>query len=338
MSARPTRSKGHSMRERSQDTYYDLPVIHRAHWKWSIIFYFFIGGIAGAAYVIASVANIVGGREGKKVARTGYYLSFAALIPSPILLIIDLGRPDRFYHMLRILKLRSPMSLGVWTLVVFSLFSTLSALIQASYDRLLPAPDPVQKVVSGLPCRTVGALGTLPAAMLSGYTGVLLAATAVPLWTRHHLAMGPLFLASAMSNAAAAITFILALRPGTSDRTLENTERLETISLAAELGLLSLTRARSGPVIDRPLREGHTGMLMRYGFGVAGVALPLVAQIRSGWLGKHPPRGVTAGVSALVLAGGFIFRYVMVVAGGESADDPRATFELAKNRDRQLPR
>lgn len=326
------------MPQRSQDTYYGLPVIHRPHWKWSIIFYFFIGGIAGAAYVIASIANIVGGREGKKLARTGYYLSFAAMIPSPILLIIDLGRPERFYHMLRILKLRSPMSLGVWTLMLFSLFSTLSALIQASRDRVLPAPRPLQNLLAGLPCRTVGVLGTFPAAMLGGYTGVLLAVTAVPLWTRNHLAMGPLFLASAMSNAAAAITFILALRPGTRDTTIENLERLETISLATEVGLLSLMRARSGPIIARPLREGQTGRLLRYGFGVAGVALPLVTQIRSGWLGKHPPRAVTAGISVLVLAGGFIFRYVMVIAGGESADDPQATFELAGNRNRHQVR
>ena len=334
MAANVTQSQGnghrHPTSEHEAESYYDLPVIHRPHWKWSIILYFFVGGIAGAAYIIATVANIFGGREGKRITRAGYYVSFAAMIPSPLLLIYDLGRPDRFHHMLRVVKLRSPMSLGVWTLLGFSLFSTLSALIQASRDNILRSPQSLQRVLVSLPCRLTGALGSVPAAILSGYTGVLLAVTAVPLWTKSHLTMGPLFLASAMSNAAAAITLVLALSRGTKDTTLENLERLDSIALATEVGLLALMRSRLGPTIDRPLSEGHTGKLLRYGFKGLGVALPALVQIRSGWLGKHPPRGVTAATSAFVLVGGFILRYVIVIAGRQSADDPQATFEMTK--------
>lgn len=318
------------MSDQPRESYYNLPAIHRAHWKWLIIFYFFAGGIAGAAYMITTVANIFGGKEGKKIARTGYYVSFAAMIPSPILLILDLKSPERFHHMLRVIKLRSPMSLGVWTLIAFSFFSTLSALIQASRDNILPIPRTLQRDLASLPCRATGALGSVPAMILSGYTGVLLAVTAVPLWTKNHLAMGPLFLASAMSNAVAAITLVLSLRRDTKDKTLENLERLDTISLLAEIGLLSLMRARFGSTIDRPLSEGHTGKLLKFGFEGIGVAIPVLAQLRSGWQGKHPPRLVTAAVASLVLVGGLIFRYVIVVAGNQSADDPQATFELAK--------
>lgn len=310
--------------------YYGQPVIHRPHWKWMIIFYFFLGGIAGAAHVVATVARLFGGTEGKQIARVGYYLSFAALIPSPILLILDLKKPERFFHMLRVVKLRSPMSLGVWGLIAFSLFSTLSVLIQAAHDNLIRRPKALQDALCRLPAGAIGMVGSLPAFVLSGYTGVLLAVTAVPLWTKNHLSMGPLFLASAMSNATAAITLVLALRRDTKDRTLENLERLDSISLLAELGLLAWLRSSVGATIDRPLHEGTTGKLLHYGFKGTGVTLPLVLQIRSGWQGKHPPRAVTALTSALVLIGGFIFRYVIVMAGNQSADDPQATFEMTK--------
>src|SRR5687768_12665967 len=130
------RRGGRSVSDTLRGSYYGVPPVHKAHWKWLVIVYFFLGGISSASYVIASIAELVGGAEARRVTRVGRYLSLAALIPSPILLILDLGRPERFLYMLRIVKLRSPMSVGTWGLTIFGGFCTLSALIQAAQDGL----------------------------------------------------------------------------------------------------------------------------------------------------------------------------------------------------------
>jgi hypothetical protein len=109
-------------KELQEPSYYDYPVLQRAVWHWAIIWYFFFGGLAAGCYVIASIAALFGSREDRVVTRTGYYLSLVALLPCPPLLIIDLGKPERFLHMLRVFKVKSPMSMGTWGVVSFSLF------------------------------------------------------------------------------------------------------------------------------------------------------------------------------------------------------------------------
>src|ERR1700694_1711297 len=123
--------------EQEQPSYYDYPVLKQPLWRWEIILYFFFGGLAAGSYVIASIASLFGSQEDRAVARTGYYLSLLALLPCPPLLIKDLGRPERFLNMLRIFKVKSPMSMGVWALLSFSLFSGITAMIQAARDGIL---------------------------------------------------------------------------------------------------------------------------------------------------------------------------------------------------------
>lgn len=310
--------------------YYGLPVIHKPHWKWLIVFYFFLGGISGASYAIASIAKLLGGEENGRISRAGYYISLAALIPSPVLLILDLGRPERFHYMLRILKVRSPMSVGSWLLMLFSGFCGLSALVQAANDGLLGRGNVLARGVRALPARGIGALGILPGFLLSGYTGVLVAITAVPLWTKNHLLMGPLFLASGVSNATAAILLALTFVKGTRNRTLHRLERLDAVAIVAELVLLLLHRARLGPVLARPMVRGRVGRVYRAGVLGAGLAAPLALIAQSVALGVPASRRVVRLASVLVLIGGFCFRYVMVIAGRDSADDPEATFEQTR--------
>lgn len=308
--------------------YYGLPAIHRPHWKWLVITYFFLGGIAGASYLLASLADLAGGRANARIVRAGRYLSFAALVPCPLLLIFDLGRPERFLHMLRVVKLRSPMSLGTWGLLLFSGFSTLSVLGQAARDGLLPA-HPFTRVLGALPARALGLVGTLPAFFVGGYTGVLLAATAVPLWTKNYLLMGPLFLASALSSATAALTTVLALLPGTPRAALERLARVERLTLGGELVLLLAARLVAGRVIARPLVHGHTGRVLRGVVG-GGVVLPLALHALARTRDGLPAQALTLAGSLLALLGGFGLRYVVVMAGHASADDPAATFALTR--------
>ncbi len=324
------RRGGRSVSDESSASYYNVPVIHKPHWKWLIIWYFFLGGISSASYVIAAIADIFGGREGDRIKRVGRYLSLAALIPSPLLLILDLGRPERFYLMLRIIKLRSPMSVGTWGLTIFGLFSALSGVIQAAHDGLFGWFKPLNRVLLALPSTTINGLGAVFGFFVGGYTGVLLGITAVPLWAKNALLLGPLFLSSALSSGAAAITLVLSLVRGTNHRAIARLERLDTVTLLAELGLILLAQANAGPVISRPIREGWLGNVFRWGVLGTGIIAPLTMQIRAILARKQPSRHAAMLSSALTLIGGFLLRYVMVTAGRVSADDPQSTFEFAR--------
>jgi formate-dependent nitrite reductase membrane component NrfD len=316
--------------------YYGVPPLHKPHWKWLIVFYFFFGGIAGAAYAVAAIADAVGAAEDRAIGRAGRYLSLAALLPSPILLILDLGRPERFYLMLRVVKLRSPMSVGTWGLIAFSAFCSLSAAVQAASDRRL-GDGALARRLGRFPAGPIGIVGTPAALFVAGYTGVLLAATAVPLWTKRAVLMGPLFLASALSNAVAGITLILAVTPRSLRSTLRRLTRLQTLALIAESAIFATWSEGLG-ITARPLTEGATGRLVRRGVTGVGVTAPLVIQAVGSVLPDRLARRLTVAASLLVLAGGLALRYAVVVAGGDSADDPASTFDLAGGDDGRVSR
>jgi formate-dependent nitrite reductase membrane component NrfD len=296
------------------------------HWGWHVVVYFFLGGIAGASYLIAAISALVGPKEDNAIVRTGRFLSFAALLPCPLLLILDLGRPERFLHMLRVVKLRSPMSVGIWAVVIFSAFSSLSAAYQAAHDGLL-GRNPLARLLRRLPVRAIGAAGIGPAFLMSGYTGVLLGATAVPLWAKNALLMGPLFLASALSSSASAIALLLN-RERASATTMQRVETVERIAIAAEIGLLASSRLHLGETA-KPLEKGKPGAAMRFGVIGAGLVAPMAIQAVN--RRRHGRTLITA-ASLLTIAGGLALRYAIVAGGHASADDPQATFEFTRKR------
>ncbi len=116
-------------------------------------------------------------------------VALGALLPSPPLLIMDLGRPERFYNMLRIFKPRSPMSMGSWCLSLFG--GLLSAAIVADV------------LGHRKTARALGAGTAVAGSYLGSYTGVLLASTAVPVWARSRLFLGPIFISTATLTGAA---------------------------------------------------------------------------------------------------------------------------------------
>src|ERR671920_1744733 len=116
--------------------YYGIPPIKRAHWTWQIPIYFWLGGLGAGVQLFATVAQLLGHRD-EALTRVSRYTVLFTMLVSPVLLIWDLGRPERFYNMLRILKLRSPMSLGSWALSVFGSLGGLIATSQAAHDGLL---------------------------------------------------------------------------------------------------------------------------------------------------------------------------------------------------------
>src|SRR3712207_1884287 len=108
-------------------------IVGDPHWYWYIVFYFFFGGIAAGVAFVGALAALFGGERMRPVVR------LAALIPLPlallctVLLIIDLGRPERFLHMViqsetwrPMFKYWSPMSYGSWILSIFSALAFLN--------------------------------------------------------------------------------------------------------------------------------------------------------------------------------------------------------------------
>jgi len=100
------------------ETYYGQPVLKPSHYGQLIASYLFIGGIAGASQIIATIADWTGDRRNRFIARAGRYLSLGGMIVAPLFLIADLHTPERWYNMLRIFRRTSPMSTGSWTLTV----------------------------------------------------------------------------------------------------------------------------------------------------------------------------------------------------------------------------
>jgi len=99
----------------TMSSYYGRPIVKEPVWKPEIPAYLFTGGVAGASSVLHGIARLTGNHE---LAKTSLYVGAAADLASPLLLISDLGRPERFLNMLRVFKVTSPMSVGSWVLVV----------------------------------------------------------------------------------------------------------------------------------------------------------------------------------------------------------------------------
>ncbi|WP_069801910.1 NrfD/PsrC family molybdoenzyme membrane anchor subunit [Thermogemmatispora onikobensis] len=333
-------------REQQEPTYYDYPALKEPVWRWEIVWYFFLGGLAAGCYFIASLAALFGGPEDRATRRTGYYLSLLALLPCPLLLIKDLGRPERFLNMLRMFKVRSPMSMGVWCLVSFSFFSGLSALIQAARDQWLGRWWGA-RWLARLPQRLLALPGMALALFLGGYTGVLLATTSIPLWSRSKM-LGAVFISSAISTSSALITFVLRLSAAPA-AALHKLERLEWGALLSEqLALFAFLRG-SGRAARALVGSGpaeHGPRFWRL-VAIGGLLLPWLLQT---WLlltrrahgeaatdrmaSKRPERKRVSlsglWLSLLVLIGGYFLRRTIIEAGHSSSRDARTTLWHAR--------
>ena len=303
-------SRGDGLPAHASATYYERPLLKKPHWEWEVVTYLFLGGIMGGSGILAFLADDRPEREAD-LARSARYVSMALAATCPAVLIKHLGRPERFLNMLRIVKFKSVMSMGVWGLVTFSAPVTLAAAGQLSRDGALPAW--IGKLEPrGLTKLLMGVMG----GFMAGYTGVLISATAIPLWGTGKRYIPALSVCSGFAGACALNAAILAIS-GT-DRTRHKLERLELIASTAEFVLLEMFRRQAGE-IGAPMFAGERGRKLRNYTQLTGILAPAV-------LGLLPFGGRAKPLltSALTLAGGYVLRETFIEAGKASADDPRA--------------
>jgi len=276
--------------------YYGLPTLKAPVWTWEIPAYFFVGGAAGAAAVIASTARLAGGRP--DLVRDARWIAAIGGAISPPLLVADLGRPERFLNMLRVFKLQSPMSVGAWTLVAFS-----NASAAATFC------DLVDRASRGrIPVRIIGnAAESLAAAtglVLSTYTGVLIGATAIPAWSEN-VAILPIHFAASGVGAAVSLLELMGHRDGALNALGAGAALVETL-VGGQIEL------RSSEALV-PLKHDASGTITRLG-GVLSGPLPLALRLLGGR--SHNIRTLAA---AATIAGSIMTRVGWIAAGRESA-------------------
>lgn len=310
------------------ENYYQVPPIKKGPYRWAIIFYFFLGGIASAAQFIATIADLFGREHDEKIVRAGRYFALAGALISPVLLIADLHKKERWYNMLRIYRSTSAMSVGAWALSVFGAFSGLTAAGQFLAD--------LGGAGHGIG-RGVARLAQVPAALAGGvvalYTGTLMAATAAPVNASAFPFLSSLFASSAASTAAAALS-VAAEAMGAPESSKRKLNLFALISGAVELVFALLVERewrREGA--DTPLRETALGPAYRIGVLGLGVGEPLVAHTVQALLPRES-RFVAVLSAVSALTGGFILRAVFVLGGDESARRAEEYFKFTQRNGR----
>ncbi|TMD45236.1 MAG: polysulfide reductase [Chloroflexi bacterium] len=282
------------------------------HWEWYILLYFFLAGISGGAFVIGTMLRLWGSPADAAASRLAFIVSFPLLLLCPILLTIDLGQPTRFWHMLvdvgsgtPVFKAYSPMSLGVWGLTLFGLFSFvmfLAAVGEGGYLRWRVLAGAGRLMGSALG-KVFMVIGAIFGFFVAAYTGVLLAVSNQPVWS-DTWTLGGLFLASGLSGAVATI---LLFSRGRRDAAVTDGKLMEAdrYFIILELVLIALFLITLGGVVSKVLGGGW---IILWLVVLIGTLVPLIAEWRPTMRRQLPP----VVVPVLVLVGVLALRAVII--------------------------
>jgi Polysulphide reductase, NrfD len=283
--------------------YYGQPVVKPPVWTWEVPLYFFFGGIGGMSAVIAFGALLFHHVE---VARAAMWVAvIAGAVLSPILLIMDLGRPHLFLNMLRVFKYRSAMSMGAWILTAFGMCAVAGLIaLELQAHQIFPgALDQLLRFTAGVFIFAAAIFGTL----LATYTGVLIGATAIPAWFLHRTLL-PIHFGTAGLGSAAGVLELLGHRVAALNVLGFYTAAVETVLL------IWLSVDKHGAA-DRAIHEHGSGWLIRIGEILNG---PLALVLR--FFGLVP----FAAISFLI--GALVSRFGWIAVGKVSGSDPESVF------------
>lgn len=286
--------------------YYGHPVVRPPVWTWEIPIYFFVGGLGGMSAVIALGALLFHHFD---VARTAMWVSAIALVLSPILLILDLGRPRLFINMLRVFKPQSVMSMGAWILTAFGM-CIVPGLIVLEIQTFHLFGGVVQFL--GAAAAILIFASAVFGVLLATYTGVLIGATAIPAWFLHHKLL-PIHFGTAGLGSAAALLELLGHR-------IAPLNAIGLFAASVETVLLIWLSMDKHGVADRAIHEHRSGWLIRIGGVLTG---PLSLVLRS--IGAIPLAAI------LFLLGALVSRFGWLAVGKISGRDPESVFASQKS-------
>jgi formate-dependent nitrite reductase membrane component NrfD len=282
--------------------YYGQPVVRSPVWTWEIPIYFFVGGAGGMSALIASAAAAF---HQVDLARTSILISVFAVIISPILLTLDLGRPTRFINMLRVFKPQSAMSMGAWILVAYSTCTVPAFIALEIHARgIFPgSTDSLVRIVAG------GLLlgSTFFGVLLATYTGVLIGVTVIPVWFAHRILL-PVHFGTGGLGCTAALLELLGHR-------IAPLNAIGFLAAATETILALSLLINKHDAVDRPLRTGSSGRLIQIAEVLAG---PLSLLLRA--------FGLASFAAIAFLSGALLSRFGWISAGKISGRDPEAVF------------
>jgi formate-dependent nitrite reductase membrane component NrfD len=284
-------------------SYYGQPIIKEPVWSPEIAWYLFVGGLAGASAPMAWLAEARGNR---RLARRAWLVALLGAVVSPVLLIKDLGRPERFLNMLRLLKVTSPMSMGSWVLSGFGTATGLAA---------------VHELFGWFP--RLGRLAKTGSALLghglASYTAILLADTAVPVWHEAATELPFVFVGSAVASAGAAGAILAPIGDAGPAR------RLTLLGATLEQAATQAMEHRLGE-LGEPYHQGDVGR-----YATAAKVLTTAGAITVTGLGARRRSTAIAG-GVMVLAGSMCLRWSVFRAGFASAADPKYVVGLQRKR------
>src|SRR6266699_4597842 len=283
--------------------YYGEPVVKPPVWTWEIPLYFFFGGLAGMSAVIALAALLFHHVDLERAAV--WLAAIAGAILSPVLLIMDLGRPHLFLNMLRVFKPQSAMSMGAWILSAFGACAVPGLIaLELHAHHIFPGTlDQLLRIAAGLFIFGSAVFGTL----LATYTGVLIGATAIPAWFLHRSLL-PIHFGTAGLGCAAALLELLGHR-------IAALNFLGFYAAGVETALLIWLSVDKHGAADRAIHEHRSGWLIRIGEVLNG---PLALILR--FFGLVP----LAAISFLI--GTLVSRFGWIAVGRVSGSDPEAVF------------
>ena len=159
--------------QRNRAGYAVQPVTKAPAWHGLVVWDMLFNNLTTGLFLVAALGELAAPEVFTPVAKIAYPLALVLLLTDLVFLVLDLGDPLRFHHMLRVFKPTSPMSLGTWCLTIYSLPLTVAAALS-----LWPAGEPALEWVR----KVAVVLGLLPGLGSAVYKGVLLSTNAQPGW------------------------------------------------------------------------------------------------------------------------------------------------------------
>jgi formate-dependent nitrite reductase membrane component NrfD len=284
-------------------SYYGRPVLKTPAWNWMIAAYLFAGGLSAGSAMLAAGADLTGRPVLRRAGRLG---ALASLVASMYFLVADLGRPERFHHMLRVAKPSSPMSVGTWILTAYGPGAGLAGVAEMVPARLRRTF--VGKVL-GWSARPAGLSAAAVAPGVASYTAVLLSQTAVPAWHEAHPYLPFVFTGSAAASGGGLGMLLAPVDEAGPAR------RMAVAGAGLEVVASRLLEQRLGLAAEA-YTTGKAHRLRKW-----SEYLTIGGALGAAVAGRNRPAVAVSGLA--LLAGSALQRFGVFEAGVESTRDPK---------------